>query len=65
MITKNNKGQPLQIWAQSSDSCASAAMPDASRETGAVNYSGTPRELAQHLVSYIQLQENKVQHVQA
>ena len=64
-LTKNNKGRPLQIWAQSADSCASAAMPDASREIGAVNYSGTPRELAQHLVSYIQLQENKVQHVQA
>ncbi len=64
-LSKNNPKQPLQIWAQSADSCASATMPDASRETGAVNYSGTPRQLAQHLVSYIQLQENKVQHAQA
>ncbi len=55
----------VQIWAQTSNSCASAAMPDACRETGAVNFSGTPRELAQHLVSYIQLQEKFIQHAQA
>ena len=64
-LSKKNKEQPLEIWAQSAASCASAAMPDASRETGAVNYTGTPRELAQHLVSYIQQQENKIQHAQA
>ncbi|WP_283788946.1 chemotaxis protein CheB [Bermanella sp. WJH001] len=42
-----------QIWAQSSETCASAAMPDASRETGAVNFSGSPQQLAQHLVEHI------------
>ena len=64
-LLKNNQEQALQVWAQSAASCASASMPDASRESGAVSYSGSPRELAQHLVSYIQQQENNVQHAQA
>ena len=34
------KEHSLTVWAQSSETCASAAMPDASRETGAVSYSG-------------------------
>ena len=46
-----------EVWAQSSESCASSAMPDASRETGAVNFSGTPVELAQRLVTYIKAKE--------
>lgn len=41
------------VWAQSSETCASAAMPDASRETGAVSFSGSPQQLAQHLVEHI------------
>ena len=51
--------EQTQVWAQNSESCASAAMPDASRETGAVNFSGTPQALAQHLVSYIQKLETQ------
>lgn len=47
------------IWAQSSESCASAAMPDAARETGAVSYSGTPQELAKHLVEHIEAQQTQ------
>lgn len=42
-----------QVWAQSSDTCASAAMPDASRETGKVSFSGSPQQLAQHLVEQV------------
>lgn len=44
--------QGVAIWAQSSESCASSAMPDAARETGAVSFSGTPQALAKHLVEY-------------
>ena len=47
----------VSIWAQSSESCASAAMPDAARETGAVSFSGSPQELAKHLVEYIEALE--------
>jgi chemosensory pili system protein ChpB (putative protein-glutamate methylesterase) len=63
-LTQNEGTVPLQIWAQNSESCASSAMPDSSRKTGAVNFSGTPRELAEHLVAYIQIQEQKNQHAQ-
>ena len=49
------KEQGIEIWAQSADSCASAAMPDASRETGAVSFSGTPTELAKQLVRHIEI----------
>lgn len=48
-----------QIWAQNSETCASAAMPDASRETGAVSFSGSPQQLAQHLVEHINQLENQ------
>lgn len=51
--------EQTQVWAQSSETCASAAMPDASRETGAVNFSGSPLELAKHLVNYVHLLESK------
>mgnify|MGYP000066233300 FL=1 len=63
-LIKNECSEAIQIWAQSSESCASSAMPDSSRETGAVNFSGAPRELAEHLVKYIQTQELNIQHVQ-
>ena len=51
------KDQGIEVWAQSSESCASSAMPDASRETGAVSFSGTPLELAKNMVTYIQAKE--------
>lgn len=49
----------IQIWAQTSETCASAAMPDASRETGAVSFSGSPLQLAEHLVAHIQTLETQ------
>ncbi|NVK37136.1 MAG: chemotaxis protein CheB [Gammaproteobacteria bacterium] len=48
----------VQIWAQSSETCASAAMPDASRETGAVSFSGSPQQLAAYLVEHIRALES-------
>lgn len=56
------KNTSLTVWAQSSDTCASAAMPDASRETGAVSFSGSPQQMAEKLVQTIQAQQvlNKV-----
>ncbi len=56
----NNK-EELQIWAQSSDTCASSAMPDSCRKTGAVNFSASPQELAKRLVNYIQNKEINAQ----
>ncbi len=60
-LIKKDDAEPVQIWTQSSETCANSAMPDSSRETGAVTFSGTPRELAEHLVTYIQIQEQKIQ----
>mgnify|MGYP001069365665 CR=1 FL=1 len=51
------KEKSLNVWAQSSETCASAAMPDASRETGAVSFSGSPQQMAQKLVQTIQAQQ--------
>jgi chemosensory pili system protein ChpB (putative protein-glutamate methylesterase) len=51
------KDKELKVWAQSSETCASAAMPDASRETGAVSFSGSPREMAERLVQTVQAQQ--------
>ncbi|WP_396588175.1 chemotaxis protein CheB [Bermanella sp. R86510] len=47
----------IQVWAQSRESCASSAMPDAARETGAVSFSGSPQALAAQLVHTIQMQQ--------
>lgn len=41
------------IWAQSADSCACSSQPDSVRETGCVEYSGTPQELALALVEQV------------
>jgi len=49
----------VPIWAQSSETCASSAMPDACRETGAVTFSGSPQEMAKRLVETIQHLEAK------
>lgn len=49
-IMKQNGGK---VWAQRSDSCVSSAMPDAALATGCVEKSGTPEELATHLVSWV------------
>ena len=42
-----------QIWTQSADSCACSSMPDSLREGGYSTVSGTPRELAAALVSFL------------
>jgi len=41
------------IWAQEADSCVISSMPDQARNTGLVDYSGTPEELAQKLNDYL------------
>ncbi len=56
------KEKDVQIWAQSSETCGSSAMPDACRETQAVSFSGSPRELAKHLVEHIQTLEMNQQN---
>lgn len=43
----------VSVFAQDSESSASAAMPDACRETGAVSFSGSPTAMAQQLVQEI------------
>lgn len=57
---KELKALDLPVWAQSAETCASSAMPDACRETGAVNFSGSPKEMASHLVKTIQALEAKL-----
>jgi len=41
------------VWAQSADSCVISSMPDSVRHAGVASLSGTPEELAEHLVEYI------------
>lgn len=43
-----------RVWAQTAESCACSSMPDALRETGCVTFSGTPQQLALHLVQTLQ-----------
>lgn len=40
------------VWAQDSDSCVISSMPDSSRRAGIVSYTGTPEELASHVIKY-------------
>lgn len=54
------KDKNVQIWAQSTATCASSAMPDSVRETGAVNFSGSPEELAANLIRHIESLEKQV-----
>ncbi len=46
-----------KIWVQNSASCANSSMPDSVQATGASSFSGTPRELAAHLVQDIEKTE--------
>ena len=41
------------VWAQDADSCACPSQPDSMRATGCVGFSGSPFELAQKLVNYV------------
>lgn len=43
-----------RVWAQTAQTCECSSMPDALRETGCVTFSGTPQQLALHLVQTIQ-----------
>jgi chemosensory pili system protein ChpB (putative protein-glutamate methylesterase) len=52
------KDHSLVVWAQSPETCASSAMPDACRETGSVKFSGSPQEMARQLVARVQLLES-------
>jgi chemosensory pili system protein ChpB (putative protein-glutamate methylesterase) len=54
------QNQQMTVWAQSSETCASSAMPDACRETGGVQFSGSPKEMARHLVARIQTLESSI-----
>jgi chemosensory pili system protein ChpB (putative protein-glutamate methylesterase) len=42
----------IQVWAQTTVTCANSSMPDSARATGCVNFSGSPTELARHLTEY-------------
>jgi chemosensory pili system protein ChpB (putative protein-glutamate methylesterase) len=41
------------IWGQAAESCACSSQPDSMRATGVVTFSGSPTELAAHLVEYV------------
>ncbi|MCG8673558.1 MAG: chemotaxis protein CheB [Pseudomonadales bacterium] len=42
----------VKVWAQTAETCGSSSMPDSARDTGCVTFSGTPRELAGHMVQH-------------
>ncbi len=42
-----------QVWAQSTDTCANASMPESVIKIGETDYIGTPEELAEKLVSVL------------
>lgn len=50
-VMKQYKGE---IWAQDADSCVISSMPDSVRETGVVNYSSTPENLANRIIKQFQ-----------
>ena len=41
------------VWAQSAESCVISSMADHARDTGVVQYSGEPADLARRLVEFI------------
>jgi len=43
------------VWAQAADSCVISSMPDEARDSGLVDFSGSPEELAQHLTEYLRV----------
>ena len=43
----------VQIWTQSPESCISPFMPIAAAETAAINFSGSPKQLAKRLSQYL------------
>ena len=48
------------VWAQSSDSCAVASLPEAARRSARIEFSGTPEELARELTHRCQVQATSI-----
>lgn len=44
------------VWAQSAETCAVSSQPDSVRDTGCVEYSGSPEQLAQQLIERVRQQ---------
>ncbi len=53
-----------KVWAQSPESCASAAMVEAALSTGAVSYQGSPEELAESLTHYVHSQQREKNRIE-
>lgn len=53
------KAYGCEVWVQSSDSCANSSMPDSVEATGVASYTGTPRQMAAHLVKEIERAESR------
>lgn len=49
-VVRDNGGT---VWAQSSDSCVQSSMPDSADETGAVEWRGSPAELAEKFLLWL------------
>ncbi|PIE41556.1 MAG: chemotaxis protein CheB [Gammaproteobacteria bacterium] len=52
----------VEVWAQTAATCGSSSMPDSAREIGCVSFSGSPRELAGHLVQHAKTFMNNSNH---
>lgn len=50
------KAKGGSVWAQSAESCAVSSQPDSVRDTGCVEYSGTPEQLALQLIERVRQQ---------
>jgi len=48
------KAYGCNIWVQSSDSCANSSMPDSVEATGCSSFTGSPVQLAAHLITTIE-----------
>lgn len=49
-LVKENGGE---VWAQSAESCVQSSMPDSAAGTGAVDWRGTPAEIAEKLIEWL------------
>jgi chemosensory pili system protein ChpB (putative protein-glutamate methylesterase) len=50
------KKTKVQVWAQTTETCANSSMPDSVRDTQAVSFSGTPEEMAERLALWVKSQ---------
>lgn len=53
-------GRGSSIWVQSSETCANSSMPDSVAATGCASFTGSPEELAAHLVRTIEQEASAV-----